>query len=923
MITLSKSGNTITFTFDENSGYLQNGAIEVPLNSLSLITDESDMATFRKSASNDIFVSARYEEFGMSKSDLETWYKNNMVGSTGGGGGGGVTPQEVEEMIDEAVSGKADSVSAVSSAEYVSSSTTIDFKNIDGDVISSIDASAFVIDGMIDDVRIDTISGETYLVIDFNTASGKEDIEIPISDIFDADNYYTKNEVDSAISAATDDMATETWVNNQGFLTEHQSLSAYSTTEEMNAAISTATSGKQDTIIAGDGINIDSANTISTTFEGYFPVQDLIPIYYITDNLYVSHYTGGDDIWCGLFILNEEGIPFEECGVSINGSVTAHTFEVTTFVEDFPWEDYITIDWYDSDVLKVSKSADSPYGDGEVYIYKAEGTIANGFEAGTVTDTIKSMAKVMSTLSSIDYVDDLSNNLYKDLNDAKVNKSSVVSSVTSASTDSQIPTAKAVYASISAATSGKQNVLTAGDGIYIDGDTIKTRYRGWSSDFTDELTCQAGDTFELVAGFDCEGSTEGDAIFSFDEGGETVTFHFHFNSANETYSCDDEGWEQYFNIEYYDGIFIIDPNDNIVVTATDELCTRFTQSGIIGAGSTTNALDEIFPWLESKADKWDAVNSAEYVSSSTTINFKNIYGEIISYIDASDFIVDGMVEDVRIATIRGVSYLVIDFNTASGKQDIRIPLTDIFDPSNYYTKSETSGATQIQTALGDISSRVGGVEYFVNSDFPTYTAATDSRLSEDEEVTAAALNDLNEAVSGKQDTLIAGDNITISGNVISAEGSSITIDPTLDSGSTNAVANSAITTAINAKQNTSDAAKAITWDNASTPLKYAQLRLQKQKWGTSIDSANLGLGDYLYYQGTSINVSGLTVESAFTAYTVSTDNRLAEDEEVTAAALNNLNDKFGGLKLQQITQADYDALVSGGTVDSSTLYIIV
>ena len=58
MITLSKSGSTVTFTFDENSGYLQNGTIDVPINSLALITDESDMAIFRKAASNDIFISA-------------------------------------------------------------------------------------------------------------------------------------------------------------------------------------------------------------------------------------------------------------------------------------------------------------------------------------------------------------------------------------------------------------------------------------------------------------------------------------------------------------------------------------------------------------------------------------------------------------------------------------------------------------------------------------------------------------------------------------------------------------------------------------------------------------------------------------------------------------------------------------------------
>ena len=34
-------------------------------------------------------------------------------------------------------------------------------------------------------------------------------------------------------------------------------------------------------------------------------------------------------------------------------------------------------------------------------------------------------------------------------------------------------------------------------------------------------------------------------------------------------------------------------------------------------------------------------------------------------------------------------------------------------------------------------------------------------------------------------------------------------------------------------------------------------------------------------------------------------------------------DQLGGLKLQQITQAAYDALVSGGTTDASTLYVIV
>lgn len=196
MITLSKSGGTVTFTFDGNSTYLQNGTIEVPLNSLSLIIDESGMATFRKSASNDIFISALYSEFGMSKAELEAWYKENMVGSAG------IDSGAVQTQIDESISGKADTSALTvyfDDVEYDSSAKTINFYN-DGVLKDSIDASDFVIDGMIDDVRIETISGASYLVIDFNTASGKEDIQIPLSDIFNPDNYYTKTATDALLN---------------------------------------------------------------------------------------------------------------------------------------------------------------------------------------------------------------------------------------------------------------------------------------------------------------------------------------------------------------------------------------------------------------------------------------------------------------------------------------------------------------------------------------------------------------------------------------------------------------------------------------------------------------------------------------------------------------------------------------------------
>ena len=78
----------------------------------------------------------------------------------------------------------------------------------------------------------------------------------------------------------------------------------------------------------------------------------------------------------------------------------------------------------------------------------------------------------------------------------------------------------------------------------------------------------------------------------------------------------------------------------------------------------------------------------------------------------------------------------------------------------------------------------------------------------------------------------------------------------------------------------------------------------------------------------SIQLSGVTYqiqgsggggvpESAFTAYTATTDERISQDEEVTAAGLNALNDKI--TPTVELTQAQYDALVDK---DPNTYYII-
>ena len=77
---------------------------------------------------------------------------------------------------------------------YDSNTKKIELKNTGDAVISSIDATAFIKDGMLDSV---TVSGGNLNFV-FNTDAGKEAISIPLTEFFDASAYYTKAEIDGS-----------------------------------------------------------------------------------------------------------------------------------------------------------------------------------------------------------------------------------------------------------------------------------------------------------------------------------------------------------------------------------------------------------------------------------------------------------------------------------------------------------------------------------------------------------------------------------------------------------------------------------------------------------------------------------------------------------------------------------------------------
>lgn len=102
--------------------------------------------------------------------------------------------------------------------DYNSENKHLSLKDKNGNVVSEIDASTFVKDGMLDNVVFETIAGEKYIRFIFNTTSGKDDISIKVSELIDIyEGQGCINITDKRISLKYD--SNKLSVNTQGNLT--------------------------------------------------------------------------------------------------------------------------------------------------------------------------------------------------------------------------------------------------------------------------------------------------------------------------------------------------------------------------------------------------------------------------------------------------------------------------------------------------------------------------------------------------------------------------------------------------------------------------------------------------------------------------------------------------------------------------------
>ena len=110
----------------------------------------------------------------------------------------------------------------------------------------------------------------------------------------DLTNYYTKSETNSQIDSSTADMATKTWVQNQGYLTEHQDLSSYALKSEIPDV-----SGKQDI----SGMTAYTETTAFTTHTANTTVHvtqtEKNTWNNKVDSSTLNNYMLKSQIWCG------------------------------------------------------------------------------------------------------------------------------------------------------------------------------------------------------------------------------------------------------------------------------------------------------------------------------------------------------------------------------------------------------------------------------------------------------------------------------------------------------------------------------------------------------------------------------------------------------------------------------------------------
>ena len=261
LLKITDLGSGIMVQGTNNVLYPDNATLTYPYNSIIVITDESNIATFRSASNNDVLFSGL-----IGKIEI---------------GGEIVTKENINTKFDAIAnkeSGGGDVSGLFADASYDSQTKRINFYDNGGNIVSYIDATDFIKDGMVSNVAI----SEGNLVITFNTDAGQEPISIALTDIFNSENYYNKTEVDGKLALKADK-------------SEIPDTSDFLTKDEYNPKeLATAKALTQLNETKADKTELPDVSTLATKSE-----VDAVKAYYI-DFAVLSTQGITDAVWDGI-----------------------------------------------------------------------------------------------------------------------------------------------------------------------------------------------------------------------------------------------------------------------------------------------------------------------------------------------------------------------------------------------------------------------------------------------------------------------------------------------------------------------------------------------------------------------------------------------------------------------------------------------
>ena len=329
MLQITKQGNSIVVEGLNHYFYPYNGTLEVPCNSVITVVDEGDIVLFRSASNYDVLFSAKIDEITINGQSVTKDNVGEVFGalSNVSSGGGGLTPEQ-EEKLNNAVQisdYNADKASQTTIDEAQNTEINKLKGDIEGkqDIIQDLNA---IREGA--DLGKTALQEETDPVwtaekgnyytkteVDTSLETKANKTEIPtvptnvsaftndagyLTEHQSLHNYYTKTEsdgkyatqvvVNEEIAARISDIrevkatleskadkseipslngyATEQWVGQQGYLTEHQPLKTINGETIVGDGNITISSGEEtDPIWTAEKVNYYTKTEVNTSLE--------------------------------------------------------------------------------------------------------------------------------------------------------------------------------------------------------------------------------------------------------------------------------------------------------------------------------------------------------------------------------------------------------------------------------------------------------------------------------------------------------------------------------------------------------------------------------------------------------------------------------------------------------------------------------